>query len=138
PDLNNPGADSQPNHADDLRLTWQISPKNKLSLYYDLAPRVTNLWNLSRTTQADAAQFQNVRNNHFETVTFRSTLSNRILLEAGVGNLTETWTREPNPESKTSLLYPVTEQTTNINFRAYNNNFSQNITSVRSYRGSLA
>jgi hypothetical protein len=138
PDLSHPGADSQPSHADDLRLTWQISPKHKLSLYYDLAPRVTNLWNLSRTTQADATQFQNVRTNHFETVTYRSTLSSRMLFEAGVGNLTETWTREPNPESQTSLLYPVTEQTTGVNFRAYNNNYSQNITSVRSYRSSLS
>ncbi|OLC49241.1 MAG: hypothetical protein AUH43_07910 [Acidobacteria bacterium 13_1_40CM_65_14] len=138
PDLSHPGADSQPNISDDIRLTWQMTPKNKLSAYYNFAPRQTNLWNLSRTTQADAAQLQRVNPNHFETVTFRSTLSNRMLFEAGMGNLTEDWTREPNPESTTSLMYPVTEQTTGVNFRAYNGNYSHNITSVRSYRSSLS
>jgi hypothetical protein len=138
PDLSHPGADSQPNISDDIRLTWQMTAKNKLSAYYNFAPRQTNLWNLSRTTQADAAQLQRVNPNHFETVTFRSTLSNRLLFEAGMGNLTEDWTREPNPESTTSLMYPLTEQTTGVNFRAYNGNYSHNITSLRSYRSSLS
>ena len=137
-DLSHPGADSQPNISDDIRLTWQMTPKNKISAYYNFAPRQTNLWNLSRTTQADAAQLQRVNPNHFETLTFRSTLSSRLLFEAGMGNLTEDWTREPNPESATSLMYPLTEQTTGVNFRAYNGNYSHNITSVRSYRSSLA
>ena len=34
--------------------------------------------------------------------------------------MTETWTREPVEDSATSTGYPVTEQTTGINFRAYN------------------
>jgi hypothetical protein len=138
PDLTKPGADSQPNISDDVRLTWQMTPRNKLSAYYNYAPRQTHLWNLSRTTQADAAQLQRVNPNHFETVTYRSTISSRMLFEAGAGNLTEDWTREPNPESQTSLLYPVTEANTGVNFRAYNNNYSHNITSLRSYRSSLS
>jgi hypothetical protein len=138
PDLTKPGADSQPNISDDVRLTWQMTPRNKLSAYYNYAPRQTHLWNLSRTTQADAAQLQRVNPNHFETVTYRSTISSRMLFEAGAGNLTEDWTREPNPESQTSLLYPVTEANTGVNFRAYNGNYSHNITSLRSYRSSLS
>ena len=138
PDLTRPGADSQPNISDDVRLTWQMSPRNKLSAYYNFAPRQTHLWNLSRTTQADAAQLQRVNPNHFETLTYRSTISSRMLFEAAAGNLTEDWTREPNPESETSLLYPVTEANTGVNFRAYNGNYSHNITSLRSYRSALS
>src|SRR2546430_12444421 len=35
-------------------------------------------------------------------------------------------------------MYPLTEQTTGVNFRAYNGNYSHNITSLRSYRSSLS
>ena len=61
--------------------------------------------------------------------TFRSTISrprpsgrrfsSKLLFEAAAGNMTETWTREPVEDSQTSTGYPVTEQTTGINFRAY-------------------
>ena len=54
-----------------------------------------------------------------------------------MGNTSETWTREPVEDSETSHGYPVTEQTTGINFRAYNGTFSRNYTSLRSYRSSL-
>ena len=54
-----------------------------------------------------------------------------------MGNTSETWTREPVEDSETSKGYPVTEQTTGINFRAYNGTFSRNYTSLRSYRSSL-
>ena len=77
------------------------------------------------------------RSNHFETFTFRSTLTSKALFEAAMGNTSETWTREPVEDSETSKGYPVTEQTTGINFRAYTGNFSHNYTSLRSYRSSL-
>ena len=54
-----------------------------------------------------------------------------------MGNTSETWTREPVEDSETSKGYPVTEQTTGINFRAYNGTFSRNYTSLRSYRSAL-
>jgi hypothetical protein len=43
-DPDRPGTDSQWNTSNDLRLTWQISPRNKLSAYYNLAPRQTDHW----------------------------------------------------------------------------------------------
>ena len=52
--------------------------------------------------------------------------------------MTEIWTREPVEDSTTSTGYPVTEQTTGINFRAYSATFSRNYTSLRSYRSSLS
>ena len=50
-----------------------MSPKNKMSAYYNCAPRETELLDLSNIRTPDAAQLQNVTLNHFETVTFRST-----------------------------------------------------------------
>lgn len=138
PDPNRPGTETQKNGSLDLRLTWQISPNNKISGYYNYAPRQTNHWTLVSTIQPDAANLQNLPVNHFETLTFRSTMTSRLLFEAAAGNMTEIWTREPVLNSETSLGYPVTEQTTGINFRAYSGTFSRNYTSLRSYRSALS
>ena len=138
PDPSRPGTETQENGSMDLRLTWQISPKNKLSGYYNFAPRNTNHWTLGSTIQPDASNLQNLPVNHFETMTFRSTISSKLLFEAAAGNMTETWTREPVEDSETSKGYPVVEQTTGINFRAYGATFSRNYTSLRSYRSSLS
>jgi hypothetical protein len=144
-DLSRPGTDSQPNTSNDLRLTWQISQKNKLSAYYSFAPRETNHWIVSNTRQPEASNLQVVKRNHFETLTFKSTLSSRMLLDLGFGNTGETWTREPVRDSAVgpdgvpaSRMIPVTEAETGVNFRAYSGNFSEYYTSVRSYKGSLA
>jgi len=137
-DTSRPGTETQTNTSDDVRLTWQMSPKNKVSVYYDYAPRTTAHWTLVRTIQPDASQYQNIPLNHFETATFRSTITSKLLFEAAGGNLTENWTREPSRDSLTSHMLPVTEQTTGINFRAYSATFSENYTSVRSYRSSLS
>jgi hypothetical protein len=138
PDPSRPGTETQKNGSLDLRLTWQMSPKNRLSGYYNYGPRRTEHWTLVSTIQPDASNLQNLPVNHFETVTFRSTLSSRLMFEAAAGNMTEIWTREPVEDSTTSTGYPVTEQTTGINFRAYSATFSRNYTSLRSYRSALS
>jgi Carboxypeptidase regulatory-like domain len=137
PDLSRPGTETQRNASDDLRLTWQMTPRNKLSGYVSIAPRKTEHWTLVSTLQPDASNLQNLPKNNFETVVFRSTVTSKLLFEAGMGNTTETWTREPVEDSKTSLGYPVTELNTGISFRAYPANFSSNYTSLRSYRSSV-
>ncbi len=137
PDLNRPGTETQRNESSDIRLTWQMSPKNKLSGYGNIGPRKTEHWTLVSTLQPDASNLQNLPKNNFETFTFRSTVSSKLLFEAAMGNMTETWTREPVEDSATSHGYPVTELNTGITFRAYNGTFSNNYTSLRSYRSSL-
>lgn len=137
-DRSRPGTETQKNKSLDARLTWQISPKNRLSLYYNWAPRTTSNWGLGSLVQFGAAQFQNIPLSHFETASFRSTVSPKMLFEAAAGNMTQNWTREAERSSATSLGYPVTEQTTGVRFRAYDLPFSQNITSLRSYRSSVS
>jgi hypothetical protein len=137
PDFTRPGTETQRNISDDIRLTWQMSPRNKLSGYANIGPRYTNHWTLVSTLQPDASNLQNLPKNNFETMTFRSTVSSKLLFEAAMGNMTETWTREPVDDSVTSHGYPVTELNTGISFRAYPSTFSSNYTSLRSYRSSL-
>ncbi len=143
-DESRPGTDSQPNTSNDVRLTWQISQKNKLSGYVSYAPRETNHWIVSNTRQPEASNLQVVNRNHFSTLTFKSTLNSRMLLDLGFGNTGETWTREPVRDSaalngvEAARMIPVTELNTGVNFRAYSGNFSEYYTSVRSYKASLS
>lgn len=138
PDFNRQAIDDQWNESLDARLTWQMSPRNKISAYYNWAPRETPHWTTTSLRPPEAANRQNIRLNHFETVVFRSAISNRLLFEAGVGNMTENWTREPVPDGPSSKGYAVTELSTGVNYRAYSAVFSQNITRVSSFRSSLA
>jgi hypothetical protein len=137
PDLSRPGTETQRSLSDDIRLTWQISPKNKLSGYANISPRETNHWTLVSTEQPDASNLQQLPKNNFETVRFSSTVTSKLLFEAAAGVMNETWTREPVQDSSTSTGYPVTELTTGVNFRAYSGTFSRNYTSLRSYRSSI-
>ena len=138
PDLSRPGTETQRSISQDVRLTWQISPKNKISGYWNISPRYTDHWTLVSTEQPDASNLQNLPKNNFETLRFTSTVSSKLLFEAAGGVMNETWTREPVTDSVTSLGYPVTELNTGVNFRAYSGTFSSNYTSLRSFRSSLS
>src|SRR5262245_60847046 len=46
PDRSRPGTERQRNASDDVRLTWQMTPRNKLSGYLSIAPRKTEHWKL--------------------------------------------------------------------------------------------
>ncbi len=138
PDLSRPGTETQRSISQDVRLTWQISPKNKLSGYWNISPRYTDHWTLVSTEQPDASNLQNLPKNNFETLRFTSTVSSKLLFEVAGGVMNETWTREPVTDSVTSLGYPVTELNTGVNFRAYSGTFSRNYTSLRSFRSSLS
>ena len=137
PDLNRQAVDDQRNLSTDARLTTQLSPRNKLSVYYNYAPRETGHWTTTSLRPPEAANLQRIKLNHFETAVFRSTLTNKMLFEAGFGNMTEDWTREPVPDLPSAQGYAIIENATGINYRAYSAVFSHNVTNVRSYRSSL-
>jgi hypothetical protein len=138
PDLDRQAVDDQWNTSFDTRLTSQLSPKNRLSVYYNYAPRATPHWRTTSLRPPETANLQRIYLNHFETAVFRSTLTNRLLFEAGFGNMTEDWTTEPVPELPRAQGYAVQELSTGVYSKAYFTNFSHNITHVRSYRSSLS
>jgi len=138
PDLTRQAIDDQWNESLDLRLTAQLTPRNKISAYGNWAPRETPHWTTTSLRVPEAANLQRIHLNHFETLVFRSTLSNKMLFEAGAGNMTEDWTREPIPDGPSSLGYAMTELSTGLNYRAYSVTFSHNVTRVSSFRSSLS
>ena len=44
-----------------------MTPRNKLSGYFNIAPRKTKHWTLVSTLQPDASNLQNLPKNNFET-----------------------------------------------------------------------
>lgn len=138
PDLNRQAIDDQWNESLDLRLTWQLSSRNKISAYGNWAPRETPHWNTTSLRPPEASRIQRINLNHFETVVFRSTLTNKMLLELGAGNMTEDWTQEPVPDGPSSLGYGITDLATGVAYRADSTTFTHNITRVSSFRSSLS
>lgn len=138
PDLSRPAIDDQWNTSFDMRLTTQLTPKQRLSVYYNYAPRATPHWRTTSLRPPETANLQRIYLNHFETAVYNATITNKLLFEAGAGNLTEDWTTEPVPDIPRAQGYGVQELSTGVFSKAYFTNFSHNITHVRSYRSSLS
>jgi hypothetical protein len=157
-DLSRPGIDNQWNSSNNIRLTWQMNQTNKLSVYYDIQPRCQCHWLIGATRTPEASAFQRLPKNYHSTISYTSTISSRLLFEAGASIMNEDWTLDPQPGASggdidsgapifpsgpfagipTSFGYGHTERNTGINFRAYNNTHSRNDSPVRAYRAALS
>ena len=67
------------------RLTWQVTPRNKVSLYYDLQPHVVRHRNFDSLTSPEATNYTPYQPNYFAQATWKSPITSRFLLEAGIG-----------------------------------------------------
>ena len=103
-----------------LRLTAQVTPRNKLLVYFDQQPHYFH-----RGRRADPAPEATTDNtywpNSVSNVTWKSTVSNSLLLEGGMNvYLTGTDLRFPSDPVSTvdrTTLVPAEESTTGIGFR---------------------
>jgi len=146
PDLTRQALDDQWNVSDNIRFTYQISQKNKASVYFDNQPRCQCHWNVNSTRQPEASSLQRLPVNYHWTATWTATLSSRLLLESGFSDMTEDWTRDPVPDAAVdpatgrpvSEGYPYTELTTNVNYRAYDGTNTRTFTAVRVLRSALS
>jgi hypothetical protein len=147
PDLSRQAIDDQKLQSHNLRLTWQMDLKNKLSGYFDYQPRCTCHWQVSATRAGEASFVQNLPLNWQGTVTYTSAISSKLLLSAGVGNMSARWTQiaqsdgaiDPATGQPASYGYGVQDVGYGIVYRApatvpNGTNFS----ATHSYRASLA
>ena len=99
------------------RLTWQATPRNKLSLFVDTADRCSCYDSRQLTTPEASADFVFPWKN-LVTITYNSPLSGKLLLEAGFSHKPEDWgyfTHEGREADE--QLVGVTEQTTGVFYR---------------------
>jgi hypothetical protein len=117
-----------------LRLTWQMNEKNKMSVFYDKQYRCSCPTGLSPTQMAESGTGWEYTNNDYAQVTWSSPVTNRLLLEAGAGRHPERWvsptgyhTAEPPPIPANNgvtanfNLIPVEEQRTGMLYRGISN-----------------
>jgi len=139
--------DDQILSSHNLRLTWQVTQKNKLAFYYDYQPRCTCHWQTSATRAVESSIEQQLPLNWYGTVSYTSTLSNRLLLTAGFSNLSSTWTVKPLADDRipvdpvtgrlTTEGYGVRDSGLGILYRATGSPFQYNFSATRNWKAAL-
>ena len=141
PDKGNQGVDDTWNKSNSTRLTWQASARNKITAFVDLQDRLTGHWFIGQggifgLTTPEASWIQNTPIGHLIQAKYTSTISSRLLLEAGMSIYDQEYTREPQPGITDSTL-SVRDNATGrrINAAPY---YSEHFSVLRTYTASLS
>jgi hypothetical protein len=92
PDHSQPAWVEQKNGNGGLRLTWQASPRNKFSAFSDWQPYTNYNRNYGSLTSLEATTWTPTAPNQYSTLTWKSTVTNRLLLQVGLGRLNDEYT----------------------------------------------
>ena len=121
---------------ENLRLTWQINAKNKLSAMYDDAyrcqcPRVTPAWT------EDSAVHARFPLERVVTVNWSAPVTNRLLFEAGASDVGQPIEYERPPAGDPHLsMVGIVEQSTGVSYRANTQGYRDDPSEVVSFRAS--
>lgn len=133
PDLRRPAVSDQETYDTTLNLTWQMAQNHKLSVFGTYDKMCLCHFSISPTVAPEAATY-NPGDSSIVQARYTSTLSSRLLLEAGASHYLSSFPREPQPEAtEPSIL----EQSTNLRFRSGATYFPTPQT-VDDYRASLS
>src|SRR6267143_5702824 len=92
PDLNNQANALVVDGSANLRLTWQATQKNKISFFWDEQPHCTcNYPGFDATASPEATGHGKWSPNGFRQLTWKSPLSNRLLIDTDVSQVMTNW-----------------------------------------------
>jgi len=105
------------------RLTAQVTPRNKVVLYYDLQPHVVRHRNFDSLTSPEATNYTPYQPNYFTQALWKSPVTSRLMLDAGIGGTNIDYnTRLQSGQEKGLVVVPgtmsFTEQSTGMIYRA--------------------
>jgi hypothetical protein len=123
-DPNQPAYNKVWGMSEDARITWQLNSKNKFSFMADNIRRCWCKWTLTATTDPNAAAWMRDAPNLVSQATWNSTVTNKLLIDAGYTVHPESWAYWPQPYLPVGI-YPVTDQSTGINFNARSTGYAQ-------------
>ena len=83
PDLSRPAYIQIRNYSREMRLTWQVTPRNKFNISFDHTPHYTDQRSFNALVAPEATSYAPYLPMWFGTSTWRSPVTNRWLLEAG-------------------------------------------------------
>jgi hypothetical protein len=126
PDLTRPAMFNTLDNSGDTRLTWQVSPKNNVGLYFSLSPhhvfqRNTSIYETREgiPISPEATAYDVERPNSFTQVVWKSPVSNRLLLEAAATHHNYDYNTRPQFDPPVSPdVWAARELSTNMLFRA--------------------
>jgi hypothetical protein len=84
-DPTQPGVDDSHINSRVVHLAWQASPKNKVTGYFDLNQKYRGHWGIDSLTSPEASAIEDMPNSFTNQVKWLSTMSNKLLFEAGFG-----------------------------------------------------
>ena len=87
PDLNRPAEAEISMVNTNARLTWQATPRNKISVFVDIAPFI--VWHRQYTfpLAPEATAYAPYYPNAFKTLTWKSPITNRLLLDTAASHM---------------------------------------------------
>jgi hypothetical protein len=91
------GVDDQQIRSALVRLTWQVSPRNKLAGYFDEIDKFRGHAMFAGDDYDTASVVWNSPAYHTAALKWTSTVSNKLLIEGGYSNNTEDYTNETQP-----------------------------------------
>ncbi|MEQ1758943.1 MAG: carboxypeptidase regulatory-like domain-containing protein [Vicinamibacterales bacterium] len=147
PDTTSPGVMKGYQANNSVRVTYQVSPRNKVAVTYK-ADRWCNCPdNISGTVSPEAGRdrrFPRLRQEHFE---WTSPITSKFLVEAVGLHLFERWGNmnlrledgggsltDPAQAAVLSQMIPVVEQSNNLNYRQQNGTYNNTLVPSWTYR----
>jgi Carboxypeptidase regulatory-like domain len=92
PDLTNQADARVVDGSSNLRLTWQATQKNKISVFWDEQPHCTcNYPGFDATASPEATGHGKWSPNSFRQLSWKSPLTSRLLLDTGVSQVMTNW-----------------------------------------------
>ena len=97
PDFTKPGLDDGHITSNAGRISWQVSGKDKISIYHDNQRKYRNHWGIAATIPPEAAGVQVTPTSFAHVSKWTRTHTNRLLLEAGFGMYDQEYTELYQP-----------------------------------------
>jgi hypothetical protein len=119
PDTSTPGVDDGHIVSNAGRISWQLSGKDKISVYHDEQKKYRDHWGISSTIPPEAAGVQVTPTSRVNVSKWTRTHTNKLLLEGGFGYYNQEYT-ELYQESVTGLSDKVWSDEAIMNSRVYN------------------
>lgn len=99
------------------RLTWQANRKNKFGIYFDKQDRTLEYWRVSNTVLPGNATTQTWPHEWVSQGKWTSTVSSRLLLEAGVSTDVQHYRTRPTATSQPGAI-PITDTGLGVSYNA--------------------
>ncbi len=119
PDFTKPGVDDGHIVSNAGRISWQVSSKDKLSVYHDNQRKYRDHWGIAATIPPDAAGVQVTPTSFVNVSKYTRTHTNNLLFEAGFGIYNQEYTELYQP-SVTGTDKKVWDEDAIRNSRVYN------------------